>query len=286
MWTMTDVNRKDIQLYVVTDCGGLDEARYRVMANGLFFGHHLDWSFTETESMNTLHAGFVGATHVLGEIMHRGSLREGELVGMLLNAAPRLDKDLRGKGRRPEGEEIYALHLYNGVWVVGPNAGLNFYFLRDQIEQSFLVIDTSGLKTPFRSNYVMLPALAEILLPGSNPLIHLEPKELPKVHAALGLFVGAVDNHGNIYVASTLSDDSWIPPMGEWKTLRFGDRPEKFRLCHVDDIFAGRTDDLTLTTGSLHLPNGKPVYYIVKVGGHAYPLLGSPPVGTEIHIEE
>ena len=279
---------KYAHIAIVTDCGDLDEMRYRVTAQRLFFPHAVRVSFCATESLNTLHAGFVGATHVVAEINRSGRLKEGEFIGLLVNAAPRLGREggrpLRGENRQTAGEAICALLLQSGVWVVGPNAGLNFYFLQKEVRESFLVADPSGQRTPFRSNYVMMPALAQIFDPHQGSRIRLEPKALPPIEAEPGLFVGGQDSHGNLYIASTRPDERWVPPVGESRALFIGDHGP-VRIRRFDGIFAGNTGDLALTTGSLELPDGRPVYYIVRVGGHAAPSLGHPRPGAKIRLE-
>ncbi|MDO8482264.1 MAG: hypothetical protein Q7S86_00400 [bacterium] len=281
------MKRKYINLIVVTDCGGSDEGRYRIAAERSFFPHDLRQTFFATESLNTLHSGFTTAAHALSTVDFFGPLRKGENVGILDNAAPRHGsengKKLRGADRRPEGEDIYALELKNGVWVVGPNAGLNFYFLKGQVKNSFLVTDTSKRYTPFRSMEVMIPTFAKIFGIAKHPHLHLTPKKLSVTDGETGVFVADWDTHGNIYLVSTLPDDKWIQPTNENRAFRIGNKIARLR--HVDGIFAGNTGEQTLTKGSLQL-NGKPVYYIVVVGGNAHSLFGNPPVGTRVAIEE
>lgn len=277
---------KHAHLIIVTDCGGSDRGRYEIAAARCFFPHDLRITFFATESMNTLHCGFTAAAHALSTVGLFGPLAEGELTGLLVNAAPRHGKEngraLRGKGRKSEGEEIYALRLQSGVWVVGPNAGANFYFLRDQIAASFLVTDTSNQYTPFRSMEVMVPALAHVLGVRQNPDLRIEPKELVIPPIEAGVFVADWDSHGNIYLVSTQPDMDWMPALGENRVYSLGTKTARLR--HVDGIFASCTGEQTLTRGSLKL-NG-PVYYIVLVGGNAHFALGSPPVGTRVEIEE
>lgn len=278
--------QKYIHLIVVTDCGGSDQGRYEIAAERCFFPHDLRLTFFSTESMNTLHSGFTTAAHALSTIAMFGPLRPDEQIGVLDNAAPRHGSEdghkLRGEERRMEGEEIYALRLRNGVWVVGPNAGLNFFFLSGQVAESFLVVDTSGRYTPFRSMEVMVPTLAKIFGVQDNPHLELVPKALPIQAPNPGVFVADWDTHGNIYLVSTTADARWIPPLGESRAFRIGNKIARLR--HVDGIFAGNTGEQTLTVGSLQL-NSKPVYYIVVVGGNAHSLFGSPSVGTKVEIE-
>jgi hypothetical protein len=237
--------------------------------------------------MNTLHSGFTTAAHVLSTIDFFGPLQKGEEIGVLDNAAPRHGSEnglkLRGEDRKLEGEEVYALRLRNGIWVVGPNAGLNFFFFKGQVAESFLVTDTSGRYTPFRSMEIMVPALAKIFGARENSHLQLEPKELPIVNATVGVFVADWDTHGNIYLVSTMPDENWVPSLGESRVFRIGNKIARLR--HVRGIFAGNTGEQTLTMGSLQL-NGKPVYYIVVVGGNAHSLFGSPLVGTKVEIEQ
>ncbi|OHA00869.1 MAG: hypothetical protein A3C07_02255 [Candidatus Sungbacteria bacterium RIFCSPHIGHO2_02_FULL_47_11] len=278
--------KKYVHLVVVTDCGGSDQGRYEIAAQRCFFPHDLRLTFFATESMNTLHSGFTTAAHVLSTIDFFGPLQKGEQIGVLDNAAPRHGSEnglkLRGENRKLEGEEIYALRLRNGIWVVGPNAGLNFFFLKGQVVGSFLVSDTSGRYTPFRSMEVMVPTLAKIFGARENPHLQLEPKELPVVGTEAGVFVADWDTHGNIYLVSTMTNEDWVPPLGESRVFRIGNKIARLR--HVSGIFAGNTGEQTLTVGSLRL-NGKPVYYIVVVGGNAHSLFGNPHVETKVEFE-
>lgn len=279
--------KKYTHLIIVTDCGGSDRGRYEIAAQRCFFPHDLRITFFTTESMSTLHAGFTAAAHVLSTIDFFGALREGEQIGVLVNAPPRHGSEnglkLRGDGRKLDGEEIYALRLRSGIWVVGPNAGLNLFFLKGQVVESFLITDTSGRYTPFRSMEVMVPTFAKIFGAQENPHLHLESKKLSISEAESGVFVADWDTHGNMYLVSTWPNEDWVPPLGESRAFRIGNKIARLR--HVNGIFAGNTGEQTLTVGSLQL-NGKPVYYIVVVGGNVHLLFGNPPVGTRVEIEQ
>ena len=274
-------------LVLATDCGGSDEGRSLIAASRCFYPHDVFVPFFATASMETLHCGFIAAAHALSTIDHFGPLRDGEKIGILVNAAPRHGTEngetLRGASRKRSGEEIYALLLDNGVWVVGPNADFNFFFLRDRVRESYLVVDRSGAETPFRSLEVMIPALADRLGARTFENLTFEPKALPVFTPEPGIFVADWDNHDNLYLVSTRSDESWIPPLGEERAFRVGSNLARLR--HVDGIFAGKTGEQTLTTGSLKL-NGKPVHYVVVVGSKARAMLGNPAVGTKVVIED
>ncbi len=277
---------KQITLVIVTDCGGSDIGRYQIAARRCFFPHPLETIVFAAESMNTLHAGFLTAAHALSTIALFGPLRKGELIGVIDNAAPRhgteKGRKLRGEKRKLEGEEIYALRLRNGVWVVGPNAGWNFFFLKGRVTKSFLLTDTSKRYTPFRSMELMVPALAKIFGVWTDENLVLTPKPLQIFDGEEGVFVADWDSHGNIYLVSTVSDETWVPKVNETGVFRIGNKIARLR--HVNSIFAGNTGEQTLTVGSLQL-NGRSVYYIVVVGGNAHSLFGNPPVGTRVEIE-
>jgi len=281
------MKKRYAHVVIVTDCGGSDRGRYEIALHRCFYPHDHHLSFFETESMNTLHAGFTAAAHALSSIDHFGPLRNAEQTGVIVNAAPRHGNEngrkLRGAGRNPQGEEIYALRLKNDVWVVGPNAGYNFYFLRGQVVESFLVTDMSGRYTPFRSMEVMVPVLAKIFGIQKFPHLKLKPQALSVPTVERCVVVADSDSHGNIYLASTMPHDVWMPPLGESNAFMIGNQIARPR--HVDGIFAGETGEQTLTRGSLTL-NGEPVYYIVIVGSNAHRSLGSPPVGTKVEIEQ
>ena len=278
---------KRINLIFVTDCGGSDRGRYQIAAQRCFDPEVPQITFFETHSMSTLHAGFTTAAHALSTVDHFGPLKDGELVGILDNAAPRHGsengKRLRGEERKIEGEEINALLLDNGVWIVGPNAGLNFYFLQTRVRKSYLVTDTSGMATPFRSMEVMVPALSQVLGVQEFPNIVLTEKPLVVEKPEAGLFVADWDEHGNLYIVSIGEGQSWLPEMGESRVFKIGNKIARLR--RVDGIFAGKTGEPTLTTGSLRL-NGEAVYYLVVVGSSAQALFGNPSVGAEVKIEQ
>lgn len=281
------MRKKYAHVILVTDCGGSDKGRYEIAVERCFFPHDVRKTFFETHSMNTLHAGFTAAAHALSTGDHFGPLKKGERTGILDNAAPRHGnengKSLRGEGRKTEGEEIYALLLDNGVWVVGPNAGFNFHFLQSRVRKSYLVADTSGMVTPFRSMEVMVPTLAKVLGITEWPNIELNEKPLIVGTTKPGLFVADWDKHGNMYVVSVGQKEDCLPKLGESRVFQIGEKIARLRC--VDGIFAGNTGEPTLTTGSLKL-NGESVHYMVVVGSNARALFGKPAVGAEVIIEQ
>jgi hypothetical protein len=281
-FAMSDLHQ-DAHLVIVSDCARLDEARYKIAARTTFLPHRVQVDFFETEPMNPFHSGFVAAAHVLSTFDLFDAPREGQRIGVLVNSAPRHgteNQKLRGTGRTVSGEEIYALLLRNGIWVVGPNAGPNLFFLEQAVKESYLVEDTSGMETPFRSMQIMVPALAKLVVGNEFPNIKLIPKQLVTENPGNGPFIADVDSFGNIYIYD--KDDAWVPSLGGKVSIRVGNYPARPQ--HVGGIFAGETGDQTLTKGSLKLFE-RPIYYIVVVGGSAHRQLGSPQVGTKITIE-
>src|SRR3989344_1485884 len=276
-----------ITLALVTDCAGTDEGRYLLAIGRAFFPQTPTVAFFPTASMQPLHSGFIAAAHALSTIDLFGQLRPRERVGVLVNAARRHGQEnghhLRGAQRKKSGEEVYALELKNGLWIVGPNAGMNFYLLpRNQIAHSY-ILGGPRLKTPFRSMELMVPALAQALGANNFKDISFTPKRLTIPEPEPGVFVGDWDSHGNIYIFSTLPDKEWLPALGKRITVNINGRGARLR--HVNGIFAGRTGEVTLTVGSLKL-NDSNVHYIVVVGGDAHGLFGRPPVGARVAIED
>lgn len=255
-------------MVLATDCGGTDRGRYEIAVERSFYPKPVRTVVFETTTLSTLHAGFIAAAHGLSTIDHFGPLREGEKVGLLVNAAP-------------ERGPVFALKLDNGVEVVGPDLGWNFHFLRDRIVESFLVDDRSGKETPFRSMEVMVPALAARLGAAEFPNLAFRPKDIASFRPDPGIYVADWDSHGNLYLVSTDEDDAWIPALGETRTFRVGNNVARLR--HVDGIFAGETGEQVLTTGSLRL-NGRSVHYIVVRGARARDMLGNPGVGTRVEL--
>ena len=130
---------------------------------------------------------------------------------------------------------------------------------------------------------VIVPTLAKIFGVQKNPHLTLTPKKLQVSDGEQGVFVADWDSHGNIYLVSTGPNEEWVPKVGESQPFRIGNKIARLR--HVNGIFAGNTGEQTLTVGSLQL-NGKPVHYIVVVGGNAHSLFGNPPVGTKVEVEQ
>lgn len=277
---------KNMHLVIVTDCGGSDEGRYGIAARRCFHPHNVGLTFFATAPLNTLHSGFTGAAQALSSIDHFGPLKEDEAYGLLVNAAPRegssAGKKLRGAGRKSGGEEIYALKLRNGVWVVGPNAGYNLHFLACQVEESYLVVDNSKRETPFRSMQVMVPALAKLLEASPIPHLEFEPKPLVLPEVEKGTFVADCDELGNVYLVTVGERETWFPALGESCVAIINGKRERLR--HVDDIFGGEDGEATLTTGSLTL-NGEPVHYIVSLGNRASALFGNPSPKTKVEFK-
>lgn len=291
-WFRQPVSQKgeamqNVLLVLVTDCGGSDQGRYEIAAGLCFAGCNVSRAFFATGSMNPLHSGFTGAAHALSTVAHFSGVRGDTKVGILINAAPRHGTEnghkLRGNRRKASGEEIYALELRDGTWVVGPNAGLNLYFVQNQVVKSFLVRDSLRPHTPFRSMEVMVPALAKVLGIQDFPNITLTPKVLRVSEPDPGVYVVDWDDHGNIYLWSTGKDDEFVPALGRARVFKIGDKIARLR--HVSGIFAGKTGEQTITQGSLKLAD-RPIYYIVVVGGSAHNLFGSPRVGTRVERVE
>lgn len=276
---------KNVLMILVTDCGGSDEGRYAIATGMCFAECNLKSAFFTTGSMDPLHSGFTGAAHALSTVNHFSYVRGDTKVGILINAAPRHGsengRNLRGNGRKASGEEIYALLLRDGTWVVGPNAGLNLYFVKDQVAKSFLVEDSLRPDTPFRSMEVMVPTLAKVLGIRDLPNITLTPKRLRVANSEPGVFVADWDRHGNIYLWNNLPEGEFLPRIGRTKVFRIGQKIARLR--RVRGIFAGRTGEQTLTEGSLKLAD-KPIYYIVVVGGSAHKVFDSPPIGTRVEV--
>lgn len=280
-------NPLPVSLTIVTDCGGSDRGRYENATARCFWPTPFNLAFYSTESKNTLHSGFTGAAHALSSIAEFGPLRVDERVGMIINAAPREGNDnghcLRGSDRKVEGEQIFALKLNCGVWVVGPNAGYNLYFLQEEVSESYILSDQRGLETPFRSMEFMVPALAKLLEVKDFSDIVATPALLETKIPTNGIYVADWDSHGNIYLFSTIDPEKWLPSMGQCVSLRIGNDVARPR--HVDGIFAGHTGEQTLTKGSLKLLGRYPIYYFVVVGSEAHSQIKCPAVGTQVFVE-
>lgn len=264
-------------IQIVTDCGGLDSVRYTGWAKMFFDPKPVDVEVIPTAPLNVVHPGFIAATHVVAEIdkfierydkpsyLHK--------KGLIINAAP-------------ERGDIYAARLDNGLEVVAPHLGFNLEFLRDRIVESALVVDTSGRETPFRSNEVMIPALAQRLGVRSSGHINFKPQPLPIIPIKSELLVGGVDHLGNMYVVPTKGDMTWLPGLGERRIVRI--RNDSHAVRCVNGVFAGDSGELVLTPGSLMLYREplkrESVYYLVKRNGNAYHEFGSPPIGTRVHV--
>ncbi len=276
---------KNVHISIVTDCGRSDALRYEIGAAACFADARFSMGFFETESFNTLHAGFVAGSHAYAPIEYFSDIAPRMQFGILVNAAPGAaeGQKLRGLDNKSDGGQIYALELKNGVCVVGPNVGYNLYFFRDLIARSFLVTVSKNSDTPYRSLEIMLPALAQVMGVRNFPGFTLTPKKLDLPEVQNGIYVGDSDSHGNIYLASIGQEQGFVPRVGEVFTVQIGDKSIKAR--YTDQFFAARAGEFTLTTGSLTLA-GNPVYYLIQMGGSASNFFGNPAVGTKILVQK
>lgn len=138
-----------------------------------------DITFVKT-AMSTLNAGFL-----LDQMVYTT-----EKYGRPLDTVIFVDCD-PNKIR----SSVYILHLKSGIYVIGPNAGNNFSFIRGSIEECYTypIQSTDGVRS--RDTFAKLCAY---FLESLQDDLEIDEIDVVDIASVDGFFVGNIDQNGNI----------------------------------------------------------------------------------------
>ena len=257
-------------VHVVADYGIADLA-YAEVAQRLLMGlPDARLVYTAVPPFATLASGFVVA---------QLALNEGPAARAIFqNVAPRKD-DARAR-QDNDGERLVCARLEGGGFVVGPNSGYSFSFLRAAGVPLFTMpVSSSG--SQFRSRDIFAGAFAELL--NGNEALLGEPVSEGAVPAVPEGRIAYVDGYGNLKTTVTGSRFE----VGSRVRVRVGDASREAVV--VDGSFSVPDGDLAFSPGSSgwRLPSGGVVRYYEPFlrGGSAHDLFGRPGSGSEVVVE-
>ncbi len=184
-------------------------------------------------SPSTIHAGFLCSQIVETE----------ERYGRPLETVIFLNVDPRFKGR---GAALVVLQLKSGIYLLGPNAGYNFSFLKEKLNQAF-VYKGFDKGSQFRSRDFYSRICAH-LMDGIEDELELEQVTSSEIPIPQGYYIGHIDNFGNIKTTIKLSEFKGKYQFGDMVTISI--RNIKKDAKFVKGLFADQAGDLIIYPGS------------------------------------
>ncbi|OGK34302.1 hypothetical protein A3A93_00385 [Candidatus Roizmanbacteria bacterium RIFCSPLOWO2_01_FULL_38_12] len=144
------------------------------------------------------------------------------------------------------GSQLLILRLKSGIYVIGPNAGYVFSFVRPKIEEAFYYprLEMSG---QFRSRDVFAKVAAYFMdvLQDDLDLDEIHPNQIPQLD---GYFVGHMDNFGNIKTTVPESVLKGKYSLGDELSITINGVTQKMK--YVKSLFDGGPNSLIIYPGS------------------------------------
>src|SRR3989338_6160597 len=191
---------------------------------------------------------------------------------IFVNTDPRIESTVGV--RESEGARGIIIKLVSGIWVTGPNAGFDFSLIKDKIDAAYTY---SGLEkgSQFRSRDRYPRVIAHLMdyMEDDLQLDEIEANVIPELH---GLFVGHIDNYGNIKTTITVDDLKGKYEHGDTLEVEIHGTIHKAR--YVDNLFGGNVGELVMYPGS----SGKPdnAYLEISAWSHFGDSKNSDAAGT------
>lgn len=232
-----------------------------------------DTHFTTVGSFDTIATGFVCAQLSLGD----SRLRPDNLI-VFANCAPRKDK--KEARSNNAGEGLVMAKLKNGVRVLAVNSGYSLSFVRDHIQELY-VVDVEDEGSQFRSRDFFPRALARLV--SDDPKLLLDKLDASEaVREFPEEVIAYIDSFGNIKTSIRTGDPSL-------ESLKPGDRL-KVRIGTVLRTATVATGSFNVMEGDLAFAPGssgheRRFWEFFQRGGSAAAEFGHPHVGSNILIE-
>lgn len=182
---------------------------------------------------STIHAGFICSQIVETE----------ERYGRPLETVIFLNVDPRLQGR---GASLIVLQLKSGIYLLGPNAGYNFSFIKEKINQAF-AYQGFNHGSQFRSRDFYSRVCAHLMDEMEDEL-ELEQVTFDNVPSLQGYYIGHIDNFGNVKTTIKLSEFKGKYQYGDTVVIKIKNVEKKTKF--VKGLFAGQVGDLIIYPGS------------------------------------
>lgn len=230
--------------------------------------------FTTVGSFDTIATGFVTAQLALAD----PELRSDNLI-VFANCAPRKDK--KEARSNNAGEGLVLAVLKNGVKVLAVNSGYSLSFVRDHIEELW-VVDVEEEGSQFRSRDFFPRALARVVKADSKFLLDkLEATDVVRDYPEA--VIAYIDSFGNLKTSIRTGDHCLAG-------LKPGDRL-KVRIGTVLRTATVATGSFNVMEGDLAFSPGssghdRRFWEFFQRGGSAAAEFGHPHVGSNVLIEQ
>ncbi len=182
---------------------------------------------------STIHGGFLCSQIVETEERYGRPL---ETV-IFVNIDPRL----QGKGA-----PFFVIKLKSGIYLIGPNAGYNFSFIKEKIEEVF-VYQGEDKGSQFRSRD-FYSRIAAHLMDNMEDELELDQMSSNQIPSLQGYYIGHIDNFGNIKTTIPLSDFKGKYEYGDMVKIKINGLVKNARF--VRGLFEGEFGKLIVYPGS------------------------------------
>ncbi|OGK45063.1 hypothetical protein A2957_02075 [Candidatus Roizmanbacteria bacterium RIFCSPLOWO2_01_FULL_38_11] len=145
-----------------------------------------------------------------------------------------------------EGAKGLIAKLAGGITIIGPNAGYCFSLIKSKIEKAYFY---DGLEkgSQFRSRD-LYPRVVAHLMDNMEEELDLQESSLDVIPELRGMFVGHIDNYGNIKTTIKHSDFKGKFEYGDTVNITINNGNQK--ATYVANLFGGNVGELVIYPGS------------------------------------
>jgi hypothetical protein len=189
---------------------------------------------------STIHTGFLIEQTVLTESYHGNP----EQLVIFQNTDPRLKDD--NFIANPYTGKLLLIHLTNGIWVFGPNAGYDFSLIKDQIDRVYFYpnYEKGG---QFRSRD-LYARIAAHLIEEKEEEMKLEEVTANPIPELKGFYIAHIDNFGNIKTTIKKSDFKGKYEYGDKLNVKINGITNK--VTYAKGLFKYKPNELIIYPGS------------------------------------
>ncbi|MDO8611078.1 MAG: SAM-dependent chlorinase/fluorinase [bacterium] len=189
---------------------------------------------------STIHTGYV-----LNQIIHTEErLGRPQETIIIQNTDPRLQNTENVVDSK--GAEFIITKLFNGIYVCGPNAGFDFSFIKNSIENIYLYPNLNK-GSQFRSRD-LYSRVCSHLMDELEDELELEETHSNIIPVIQEHFIGHIDNFGNIKTTILNSEFKGKKKFGDIITIKINNIIKKAK--YVPGLFGGKVGELVIYPGS------------------------------------
>jgi len=202
-------------------------------------GEKPDFCFI-TSTPSTIHTGFLVNQVIMTEERYGNPL---ETV-IFQNTDPRLFS--KEKLEKAKGADPLILKLKSGIYLTGPNAGYDFSFIKNKIDEVFIYRDANE-EGQFHSRD-LYSRISAHLMEGLEDEMEMEEISSNIIPELDKYYVAHIDNFGNIKTTIKKEVLKGKYEYGDMVKIEIGKTENKARF--VDNLFGGKLGELVIYPGS------------------------------------